>query len=166
MNIFLDDKELEEIKPVKESDDKGLVISPNHTGSEPERPDIIKEIIANDAAELGRKQAAEIHGVSERSVSRYSAGERVSEDTKSRILDRKHEIQNIAVTKLMQTLNLLDPNSLESEKDKVTVMNGLSQVLDRLGDNGSKSGDRAIHLHMTLPTMKKETDYDVIEVPR
>lgn len=174
MNIFLSDDELEEIKPLKKSEDNGLVIIPgkpngeNKQGripAEEERSDIIKELIANDAIELGARESAMIHGVSPATANRYSNGNSISDpEVKTRVIAAKHDIENLAVAKLMETLNLLEPSMIDKEKDKVTVINGLSQVIERINgkDNGPKNAV-VVHLEMHAPPQRKESDYEVIE---
>lgn len=169
MNIFLDDTELEEIQPLKPTEDNGRVITPDrsNTGRKPneEAPsDAIKEIMAMDALTLGARKAAEIHGLSKSAINTYTNGNHVGEESKARILDAKYKIQDVALTKLMSTLNLLDPTEEMSTKTKITVINGLGNLVDKLGDRSDGRTDRAVHLHLHAPPQKKETDYDVIDV--
>ena len=168
MKIFLDSDEIEEIKPVSDSEDNGLVITKENKGGAPteeeKRTDIVKELIANDTIELGPRESALIHGVSESSAKNYAKGNHISDpEVKTRILDSKHEIENLAITKLMQTLNLLNPEWIDKERDKVAVMTGLSKVIESIngGDKNKTENKMVLHLHM--PQMKKEADYEVIE---
>lgn len=162
MNIFLNDSELEEIKPVGESNDKGLVISPNNTRNE--IPDIVKEITAIDAINNGTREAARISGIPKSNVSAYANGRNISDpDIKARITATKYDIQDTAVAKLMETLNLINPHAVEKERDKITILNGLSNLVEKITENNQREGPQQVHLHLYAPNQKKESDYEVIE---
>jgi len=164
MNIFLEDDELIEIRPVDETEDKGLVITPN-TGKtdRPEISELRKEIAAIDTIESTARRSAEINGIGKTNAAQYAKGEDVGEETRISILSRRNNIQDIAITKLMDTLNLLDPNLVEKERDKVAIMTGLSQVIEKLGPSKEGSDKPTVHLHLYSPTQKVEKDYDVID---
>jgi hypothetical protein len=154
-----DESEVEIIKPWNEdSEDKGLIKLPTNPSEHKRIPDDVREIIAVDTINLGSREAGRIHGVGK------TTANDIANDSGIRAANR-FDIQNLATAKLMQTLNLLDPGNIEKEKDKVSVMNGLANVLDKLdeGDKG-KNGGRSVHLHMYAPNQKPESAYDTIEV--
>jgi len=167
MNIFLKEDELEEINPLKESQDKGITINPHKSEGRPtkenEIPDSIKEIIAIDAINTSSRDAAALHGIGRNRANDLTNGIGIKDpDIRARVLDVKHGIQDAAITKLMDTLELIDPRELDSVKERVMVLNSLSNLVDKLSGDGGKDV-KQVHLHMYAPNMKKEADYDVIE---
>ena len=159
------------IKPLEnESSDKGTVIIQGENkgvgrpSNEEKRTDEVKELIAEDVMELGAREAALIHGVSERSAANYANGKQMGSESSARVLTKRHEIENVAITKLMQTLELLDPDNVEKERDRVTIMTGLSKVLDTITEKKQGEGTKVLHLHLYDPGRKKESDYKVIDV--
>lgn len=168
MNIFLDD-EVEEVKPVAPSEDYGKQISPTRDigdkrdgrpTKEEERSDLAKELIAQDSLDMGVRAAANIHGIGKTTAANYTK----ESDAKTRLIDQKFEIQNLAVAKLMQTLNLIDPSDVEKPRDRVAILNSLSQVVDKISNgDDAKKGTGAVHLHLYAPPQKKESDYEVID---
>jgi hypothetical protein len=168
MNIFLDDTELIEIRPVDETEDKGIVITPNKNpvGEVIERQeisDLRKEITAMDSIEMTARKSAEINGVGKSNAALYAKGEGLEGDSRVRVLALRNNIQDVAIAKLMDTLNLLDPNLVEKERDKVAIMTGLSQVIEKLSPAKDSTDKPTVHLHLYSPTQKVEKDYDVID---
>lgn len=162
MKIFLDPEDEVEIKPVLESDDKGLVILPTPIIKPERHSDLQKELAAIDALDTSIRDAESVHGIARSSVARYANGEGLSEDSQTRVMAHKYQIQDTAVAKLMQTLDLLDPTDLAKPRDKIALMTGLSQLIERTsGKNGE--GNKTVHLHLYGPQQKKEKDYEVIE---
>ena len=166
------DDEPEEIKPVKDSEDKGIVITPERNGGrltkDKEREDIVKAIIAEDTIELGKESAAVLHGVSPASASRYSRGEGIKDpDVKAGIIAQRHGIENVAIAKLMDTLDLLDPHSIEKETDKVKIATGLATVIEKITGGDKRGGNtQVVHLELHAPKQKSESDYETINVSR
>ena len=163
MNIFLDDSELTEIKPINESDDKGLVISPKVNEKRQEISELRKEITAIDTIESTARRAAELNNVGRSNAAKYANGEGLSEDGRARVLGIRNNIQDLAVVKLMETLNLLNPEAVDKERDKVAIMTGLSQVIEKLSPAKNENDKPVVHLHMYAPKQKAEKDYDIIE---
>lgn len=168
MKIFTEKRkeESKEIKPVdKESEDKAIVKTPKSPSELPRIPDNVKELVAVDAVSLGIREAGILHGVSKSETQRLMHETEAGKLALAEKAVEKYQIANLATAKLMQTLGLLNPHDIEKERDKITVINGLSQVLDRLDDGKDKDKDgRAVHLHLYAPTMKKEENYQVVEV--
>ena len=161
MNIFLSEEEEIEIPAIGDSQDRGIVVTPSYTKRT--RSDLEKEIIAIDAIDNGAKAIAPIHDVNISQAGHYAAGDKMNEDVKARIMGHKYNIQDAAVAKLMATLDLLDPNDLEKPRDKIALMTGLSNLVDKISDKRDDSGSKVLHLHLHSPSQKKETDYEVIE---
>jgi hypothetical protein len=160
MSIYDDDSD--DIAPVKESSDRGIVILPVKPTGRPKnediRSDVIKEMIVEDSEVIGQKEASFLHGVNGRTI----------RDWKSKIEEpqfTKQQIEELATSKLMQTLLALDPDGVDKERDRITIINGLSQVIERVGDpKKDKEGSKVLHLHLYDPGRKKESDYEVIDV--
>lgn len=165
MKFIMDDEVIEEIAPVKKSDDRAIVHTNPLTGKEQNRyNEIQKEKIANDMIDgLGNKNVSEIFGVSKVEATRYSNGEDMAPDTRERVLSRKYEIQDTAVVKLMDTLKLLEPANLKN-KEKIQLMTGLANVIDKMSEKSPASVSQ-VNLVLYSPDQKKTKDYDVIEVP-
>jgi hypothetical protein len=158
------------IKPLNGNDDHGKIITngenegKHRPTKDEKRDDTIKELIAEDVLTLGAREASLIHGVGIKTAQAYSNGKQMGEDSKAKVLNQRHEIENLAVTKLMQTLELLDPDNVEKERDRVTIMTGLSKVLDSITEKKKDTGSQVLHLHLYDPGRKSEKDYDVIDV--
>jgi hypothetical protein len=164
MNIFMDDSDLIEIKPVDETKDYGMVILPTIGKRGEGIDDELKEIIAEDAIQHGPTKAAEIHGVPVSTASRYSNGKDISNpDVKAKILGMKHDIADLAVVKLMDTLNLIDPRHVTKVRDRIALMGGLTKVVDSMVDV-KRDEKPQVHLHLFCPEQKKVEDYKVIDV--
>lgn len=163
MKTILSDEELSEItiEDSIKSNDNGKVITPQIGKRGPDLSELQKEIIANDANLIGPSEAARIHGVPQSSASRYASGENVSEETRTKILDNKHQIRDIATTKLLQALDLIDPTDVEA-KDLPRVASTLSQIVERMEDKGK--GNNTVELHLYAPQQKKVSQYAVIDV--
>lgn len=165
MKIFLDDNEIEEIKPISESTDLAIIITPEVGKRGEGNSDFFKEIIALDTLVIGPTEASKIHGVPVSSASRYSNGKDIAnEDIKSNIIAQKYKIEDTAVAKLMETLDMINPNgNLKIEQKRVSMANQLSQIVERVsGDSKNNSDKMVLHLHM--PSQKHEKDYTVIDV--
>lgn len=163
MNIFLEDSELEEIKPLEDkTDDHALVINPTVGKRGEENSDLQKELVALDSLILGPSAAAELHGVAQSSASKYSNGKDVPPEIRTNVLATKHGIEDLAVAKLMDTLNLINPSDLEKPRDKIALLSGLSSLVDKISGK-DREGNKTVHLHLYGPNQKKEQDYDVIE---
>jgi len=163
MNIFLDDTELKEIKPFDPTEDKGLVIL-DQTGKRGEEiSDIVKEITALDSIQLGSLVASKINGVPQSSASKYGNGKDIgNNEARMRILSTKYEIEDTAVTKLMETLHLINPHEVEKTRDKIALISGLSNLVDKISGK-TEEGPKQVHLHLYAPNQKVEKDYETID---
>lgn len=164
MNIFLEDSELEEIKPLSPTEDKGVVITPTVGERGESKTDIQKEITAFDAMIIGPSEAAKINGVAQSSASKYSTGKDIADpDTRIRVLGMRNDIQDLAITKLMDTLNLLDPSDMEKPRDKIALLSGLSSLVEKISPKKEDENVKQVHLHLYAPKQRTEKDYEVIE---
>ena len=169
MNILMEDSEVKEIKieDILQSNDFGKVIIKNefNIGRGPEIDLIRKEIIANDALELGPTRAAEYNGVSKQRASEYANGQDLDKDPdlKNRILDKKHNIGDLAMTKLMESLSLFNPTNLTKPSDMIKSAGILAGIVEKIHGRDDKSGGK-IELHLYSPKQKNIASYDVIDV--
>jgi len=165
MNIFLDESELTEIKPLEENKDKGLVINPEVGKRSEGASDLVKEITALDTLTIGPTLASQINGVPISSASKYSSGKDIgNNETRARVLGAKYDIEDLATTKLMDTLNLLDPRDCEKPKDKIALLNSLSSLVDKIGPKKEDNNSSQVHLHLYGPSQKRENQYETIDV--
>jgi hypothetical protein len=156
-----DNDKVEIIKPYEESNDKGLVKSPNNPNVATKIPDEVKEIIAIDALDLGVREAAKIHGIGKTTAANIAN----NSVAKAEVVATRYDIQNLATAKLMQTLGLLNPHDVEKETDRVAIMTGLSKVISVIDkDTKDKKEGRSVHLHLYAPNQRKEDSYETIEV--
>jgi hypothetical protein len=166
MKIFLKDDELDEIDPLEEinKSDKAIIHNPTVGKRSEGEDELRKEIIGNDAIEIGPTKAAEIHGVSISQASRYSNGMDLKDkDAQIRMLARRNDITDIATLKLMDTLNLINVKPEMKVRDKIAVATGLANIVDKIGGKKEEIKPQ-VHLHLYGPNEKKETDYNVIDV--
>ena len=166
MKILLDDNELDEIKieDIVKSADNGVVKFVAGRGEKKNVDDLQKEITAHDAIESGQENAGKINGVSQEAASRYERGQHLSEDARSRVLNHKHQIADIAITKLMDSLNLFDPSQIEKQRDLVDAASKMAGIVDKIqGQNGKNTGNQVV-LNLYGPRQKELRDYEVVEV--
>lgn len=169
MKIFLEEDELIEIDPLEDlcHNDNAIIKTPNilNVTRGESRSDLIKEIIAIDSIDLGPTRASEIHGVSKNQATQYGNGLTIQdEDALARIHAHKHDIEDVAVAKLMNTLHMFNPEgNLKDENKRVDIANKLSQIVERIRGK-EKDGAKTVVLHLHAPNQKKETDYNVIDV--
>lgn len=163
MHIKLEDDDLNEIKPtdlLKKSLDKAIITNPGVRGNA--IPDLVKEITAIDAIDNGATKAARMGGITQQSVSGYVNGKHLPEEIRNKVLLVRHKIQDIASTKLLDTINLIDPKEAIKTSDKIAMMTGLAKVVDTIGSE--KEMPQQVHLHLYSPNQRKVEDYDVIDV--
>lgn len=165
MNIFLEEDQLEEIKPLEPTEDKGVVINPTVGERGEGKTELQKEIVALDTLEIGPSAAALISGVPASSASKYSQGKDMAPETRNTILSIKNDIKDLAVTKLMDTLNLLDPSDMDKPRDKIALLTAVSNLVDKI-ENKEKGDDGkpTVHLHLYGPKQKEVKDYATIDV--
>ncbi len=165
MNIFLEEDETTEIKPIDESQDKAVVINPEVGKRGEGVSDLAKEIIALDTLIIGSQEASKVHGVPQSSASKYSNGKDIADpNTRAAVLNTKYEIGNVAITKLMETLDLINPQMVDKPRDQIALVTGLSNLVEKI-TGGDKDKDRPeVHLHLYAPNQKQVKDYEVIDV--
>lgn len=168
MELLIDEEEIKEITLdnfINPNDNAKITIIGENVGKRDEgKDDIVKEIIANDALMLGPSRAAELHGIPQSSASKYSNGQDIAdEDTRSRVLGRKYDIAELATAKLMNALELFDPNAIEKPRDLINAASALSNIVDKVSGQGK--GGNKIELHLYAPKQNDIRKYgDVIDV--
>lgn len=143
-------------------------------GAVPEVPEVIREIIAEDAI-LTDKTIAEVasaHGVSTASVSAYKNGatSTASYHEPSERLQKKNdkvrsEIIGTARSRLMEALRCITPEKLAEAKprDLASVAKDMSAVIHNTEpqvSNTQVSAQFIFHSHQN----RKESDFDIIDV--
>lgn|SRR5678815_3631265 len=169
MRLNIEEEEKEEIPPVGDGkineDDKGKVIKPPVLIDLPKVPEEVRDLVAVDALKDGYRETAKLHGISKTAVGDIVKTSEVAQDIKGAIVMNKYGITNLATAKLMRTLDLLQPEFIDKEVDKITVIAGLSKVINNMEDKGKdKGGEKVVHLHLYAPNQKDEKEYATIEV--
>ena len=168
MNLIMKDDEIEEIliEDVIKSNDFGKVISKSDDGTGKrgkDKAEFVKEMIALDAVEIGPSRAALIHDVDRNSVHDYLNGERLNEDAKTKVLSARHNITDTAIAKLMETLDLFDPNDMEKPADIVRAAGVLAGIVERVTSKERSDGPTVV-LNLYNPRQRKIEDYEIIHV--
>jgi hypothetical protein len=168
MELIIDEEEIKEITLDNfiNPNDHAKIIIPKDNSREgiPNRDDLTKEIIAYDAIALGPKVAGEINGVDISSAARYEKGEHIAnEDSKARILTKKYDIADVATTKLMDALGLIEVRDIEKPLDKIRAASMLSNIVEKVTERSDKGGN-TIQLHLYAPKQREVSKYEVIDV--
>ncbi len=183
MKIIISDDELKErMKPPLSDLIEGdvrlpKVITPPELG----RPEgaknidpITRELIALDGAfgSLPQTSIARVHNVAQSEVSFLSKGydrtnvdeRKVDENLQTSITQRKFGIIDTATTKLMETLDLFDPNYIE-QKQLPEAANKIASVVERLEGRGNINQNApSVQFHVYAPRTRHEDQYEVIVV--
>ena len=127
------------------------------------------EMAGLDCLTLPQKEVARIHNLSGPSVHNYQEGKKtgngaVDLDLKAKILDNRFKIQNVAVTKLMESLNLFDPNACEDQKELMGSASKLAGIVDKISGDSKEKNENKVQIIMYQPRLKSVNDYEVIEV--
>ena len=166
MNIFSDDDDVKEvlIEDIVKSEDNGKIILPTIGDRGEGKDNLTKEIIAHDALVLGPSEAARIHGIDQASASRYKDGKDIADpDTRANVLATKNNIADKAIAKLMDSLNLFDPNLIEKPIDHAKSAAILAGVVEKMTQSGKNTGQQVI-LNLYAPKQRPMSEYQVIEV--
>lgn len=168
MEIFNNDSEIKEITidDIIKSNDKAVItIKGENVGKSGEdRDNLVKEITAIDALEVGASKAALINGVPQSSASKYSDGKDIEDDeTRARVMQHKYHIADTATAKLMETLGLFDPTGIEKQTDIVKAAASLASIVEKVSSKDKNNGNE-IHLHLYAPKQNKINSYQVIDV--
>jgi len=178
MKIIHEDEIILEKKislPVPEIHD-GEVIVPESLGRKPgsEISDIKKQLIAIDSVTsgLGQRDIARIHGTSQALVSSIGNGyntpnidtRKPNEDVRAVISATRESVARSASSKLLETLDLFNPDSLE-QKELPGAALKISSVLEKASQSfsGSDNSTKVAFIVMA-PRMRKEEDYGMIDV--
>lgn len=174
MKLILDDKEVPKGNDLLEkliTNDKALIRrsgSGNYEGRPKETNELTRELAALDHVMGNGTQAeiAKVHGISQEAISSYSngrVGARVDDDLKARVNQVRYDIADLATSKIMTTLELFAPHSLEQKELPGAAMK-MASVLEKISGKNKDEGNQQVHLHFYAPTQKKEHEYKIIEV--
>jgi hypothetical protein len=166
MKMIIDDSEIElkEIKDITHDHGKVIVKHEDQGKRHEAIPEIVKEIAAYDSLAIGSSKSAEINGVPQSSASKYGDGKDISdEDTKARIMSTKYNIADTAITKLMETLDLFNPQDIEKPNDIIKAAGQLAGIVEKVSAKEREGGNQ-VHLHLYGPKQRALSSYEVIEV--
>ncbi len=179
MKIIHSEDEIKEkriVLPIPSVTTDGEVIVPPELGRKEDShvSDIKKNLIAFDSVTSGLSQRdiAKIHGTSQALVSSLANGyntpnvdtRKPNEDVREIITATRESVAKTASSKLLETLDLFNPDSLE-QKELPGAALKISSVLEKAsqGFTGDNNGPRVAFIVMA-PRMRKESDYDMVDV--
>lgn len=170
MNIFIEEEEIKEIRIediLKPSNDRG-VVHQKHQGESRglERSDLEKEIIAHDVIETSGLSASKVHDITQQGANGYARGENLSDEARDRVIAHKYNVADIAISKLMDSLNLFDPNGLDSEMDRIKSASMLAGIVEKVTSKENGKGGNNVVLNLYAPQQRALSKYDVIEVSK
>jgi transcriptional regulator with XRE-family HTH domain len=127
---------------------------------------IVREMVALDAIDLRQKDVAVLHGVTQSTVSdseNGKVGDRVDVELKAKVNNKKFQIKDLAVSKLMSTLDLFQPQGLENQMEVITAASKLSGIVEKLEEKQADKGN-AVNIVFYNPRQNVESKYDTIDV--
>jgi len=128
---------------------------------------ITREMIALDALVMPQKDVAVLHDVPQSLVSNAVNGmvnRREDEELKAKINDKKYQIKDLAVSKLMSTLDLFNPAGLDSQLEVVAAADRLANVVNKMEDRNTNLLGPQVNIVFYNPRQQNENTYDIIEV--
>lgn len=126
------------------------------------------EMAALDMADgMRQTDVAKVYGISQESAHHYSEGKRsehgeADKDLELNIKDRKYQIHDKAVTKLMDTLNLFDPTACEDQKEVINAATKLAGVIDKL-QTKEQNNQAPVQVMIYSPRLRESKDYKEVE---
>ena len=128
------------------------------------QPEFLKEITAGlclDGEE--QKHIAREFEITQPSVSYAFSGKSLNDDGRSRLANRKQEIQDAALDRLADTLGLLDEDKMRNCKaiELSQIASNMSKVVEKMeGRNGNTNNVLIVY----SPKMKTEEEYETIAI--
>ena len=177
MKILIDDEEIQEIPvlPMPSIDKSGVVIMPAKIGRKSggeNKPKLEKELIALDAtlSDIPQTQLAKIHSVSQTEVSLHSRAidrstiddRKTDIELKGLINQKKYKIADQATAKLMQSLDLFQPEYLD-QKDLPSAAAKMASIVEKVASNFETPGSQ-VTFNVYTPRARDESSFEVIEV--
>lgn len=179
MKIVVPEKEIkvDDLSDLFSTNDKSKTMtigsgSKKNEGRGKELDPLTKELMAIDGAAGNARQSdiALIYGTTQEAVSQRSHGMNTSgpnasvdEDLKETTDRVRHKIENAAVSKLMSTLELFEPEGLENQMEVVTAATKLASVVEKI-KGGRDKNTTNVQVVMYQPRMREVKDYEVLEV--
>lgn len=171
LGIVTDEQFEEELLHINKSTHKEIT---RGRGSVTEVPEIIREVIAEDAisSDLTQKEVAEKYGVSESSVSAYkhSATSTASYNEPDNKLQKKNDLVRTAIigtarSRLLEALNHITPDKMKDAKlrDVASVAKDMSAVISNMEPQISNTNVGAQFI-FHVPKIKQESDFEIIDV--
>lgn len=177
MKLILDDEDIKEIPvlPMPEVNHDGIVIMPERVGRKTggeNKAKLEKEIIALDAtlSDVSQTQLAKIHNVTQTEVSLHSRAldrstiddRKTDQELKSLINQKKFKIADSATAKLMQSLDLFQPEYLD-QKDLPGAAMRMASIVEKVAANFETQGTQ-VNFTVYSPAARSEESFEVIEV--
>ena len=91
------------------------------------------------------------------------------EDLLDEIYRQGGVVTNLAFSRLLKSLHLLDNNKIEEVSDPVkllSVARGLSGIVKDMTPKESDVREQSVHFHVYRPEQNQDSDYDTIEVKK
>ena len=136
-----------------------------------EIPELTRELMALDYAAnqingITQTEVGKIHGSQQQRVSQLAGNNingNASPDLKAKVDQVRNRIENTAISKLMSTLDLFNPEALTDQNEVINAASKMSQIVERVSGK-RKDETQQVHLHLYAPRVKKEMEYEVIDV--
>ena len=133
-----------------------------------EIPNETRAIIGTLALIEGPAVAAELLNVSPAQASNYSKGMVthgvVDEDLKKTVDERVGKIHNVALEKLMESIEGMDLSSTKGPKERSEIAKNLATVIEKTTPK-SDNMDRIVRVEIGYPKEKSIDSYETIEIP-
>lgn len=146
------------------------IIRGRHTGSrnvpEPVR-DLMASMVIDGASAASVGRALGVSGdVAERSATGRVGGRPANADRLSKIKERKLDIQDSALVKLMRSLELIDDDKLLecSAKELSGISSNLAKVHSTLEEKSDGGAGNNVNIVVFAPQQKREDRYKVVDV--
>lgn len=172
MKIIVNDDEPLEIPLIKRPITEGRVEVPKPIDRRENLTNLEKKIIAIDAVEsnLSQKDLADIHGVTQPSISVISRAHNVSNiDTrktdsnlKAVINQSKFKIADLATSRLMTALDLFDPAEIK-QSELPDAANKMAAIVERVTQGFEGQQANQVNFIVYAPRMRSEESYEVVE---
>lgn len=138
-------------------------------GNVKEVPEVLREVIAEEAILGDNKSTAEAFGVSQSSVSAYMRGvtSTANYNSKKKAVTARERIAQRAQSKVMAALRNITPDKLanvEKVTDLATIAKDMANVFDKLSPKDKTEEKPQVHVHFYRPEQKQIDDYEVIDV--
>lgn len=151
----------------------------SHISQRGKRGDAVPEEIRRTIVTLteveGEKQTdvSEAFGIPQSAISKYKDGayslgtEEETEAFKKRIGKSRKDAEDKAVSALVESLAIMQPQLADVRKPKVlsSIAKDMAIIADKMRPAHEREGSGIPHIHFHIPDMKKVKDYEIIDLP-